>query len=157
MVHNSLMPVGHSGHADSASQLSDALDLLAALIAMGLLALTLAGRSGLPRLLLALAFLSYVPGRAIVSNWPLFARWAEAAVSMIFSLVVLGLLATATLWAHFWHPNGLFQAEAALSLAGLALGAARRHAHRPSEAERNRQSAPAFNGQKRGIRRTGNG
>jgi hypothetical protein len=157
MVHNSLMSRGRSWPPDTATQLSDALDLLGALIAVGLLVLTLAGRSGVPRLLLALAFLGYVPGRAIVSNWPLFARWAEAAMSMIFSVVVLGLLATAALWGHFWHPVGLFQAEAVLSLAGLVLGTARRHVHQPGVAERHDQSAPAVEGQSRGVRQAGNG
>ena len=30
------------------------------------------------------------------------------------------------LWAHYWHPLGLFQAEAVLSLAALAAGLVRR-------------------------------
>jgi hypothetical protein len=157
VVHNSLMSRVRSGHADAATQLSDALDLLGALIAVGLLALTLAGRSGTPRLILALAFLAFVPGRAIVSNWSLFARWAEAAMSMILSITILGLLATVSLWAHFWHPEGLFQAEAVLSLAGLAIGVARRHGRRSVPAPRRDLPAPAFNGHGRGVRRTGNG
>jgi hypothetical protein len=157
VVHNSLMSRVRSGHADAATQLSDALDLLGALIAVGLLALTLAGRTGAPRLILALAFLCYVPGRAIVSNWPLFARWAEAGMSMILSVTILGLVASAALWGHYWHPEGLFQAEAALSLAGLALGVARRHGHRSGAAERSDHSAPAVTGHRRGVRRTGNG
>jgi uncharacterized membrane protein len=81
----------------------------------------------LPRTLLTLAFTFFVPGRAIVTNWPAMARWSQAAMSMVLSLAVLTLLATVTLWAHAWHPVVLFQAEAGLSLAGLALGLARRH------------------------------
>jgi hypothetical protein len=140
-----------------ATQLGDALDLLGALIAVGLLALTLAERSGVPRLLLALAFVGYVPGRAIVSNWPRFARWSGAAISMIFSVVVLGLVATITLWAHFWHPVALFQTEAALSLAGLAIGTARRHGYLPGRAERHDRSEFAFIGEGRHRRRAHNG
>ena len=127
--------------------------MLAALIAVALLALTLQERSGVPRLILALAFVAYVPGRAIMSNWPSFARWSEAALSMICSVVVLGLVAAVALWSRFWHPVGIFQAEAAISLAGLALGAARRHRHRPSIVERDllatassRRSRRASNG-----------
>ncbi len=113
------------------SQLGDMLDLLAVLIAVGLIALTYADRSGLPRILLALGFAFFVPGRAIVTNWPQLARWSEAAMSMVLSIVVLTLLATTTLWAHAWHPLGLFLVEAWLSLAGLGLGMSRRHRRRP--------------------------
>jgi hypothetical protein len=109
------------------TQLSDALDCLATVVAVGLLALSLTGRAGLPRILLALAFSCYVPGRAVVSNWPRLAQWSEAAMALIFSLAVLALLAASTLWAHYWHPIGLFQAEAGVSLAGLALALGRRH------------------------------
>jgi hypothetical protein len=146
-----------SENPDPATQLGDVLDLLAALIAVGLLTLTLAGRSGVPRLLLALAFVAYVPGRAIVSNLPPFARWSEAALSMICSVAVLGLLATVALWGHFWHPVGLFQAEAVLSLAGLALGTARRHRRPPGAAERHDQPARASTDQSRGFRRVSDG
>lgn len=127
MVHNSLMSGRRSGNTDVAVHLADVLDALGAVIAVGLLTLTLTGHSGAPRVFLALAFASFVPGRAIVSNWPLFARWAEAGMSMVCSLAILGLLATTALWAHFWHPLALFQAEAVVSLAGLMLGTARRH------------------------------
>jgi hypothetical protein len=127
MVHNSLVPRHQSGEPDPANQLGDGLDLLAALITVGLLVLTHAGRSGIPRTLLTIGFACYVPGRAIVSNWPLMARWSQAAISIIFSLAVLGLAATITLWAHYWHPVGLFQVEAVLCLAALCLGTVRRH------------------------------
>jgi hypothetical protein len=103
------------------------LDLLAVVIAGGLMLIIEAGRPGAPRILLALAFVFYVPGRAIVSNWPQLAVWSEAAMAMIFSLAVLSLAATVTLWAHQWHPLGLFEIEAAVSIAGLIAGTARRH------------------------------
>lgn len=111
-------------------RLRDVLDLVAALVTVGLLALIYDGRSSLPRALLTLAFAGYAPGRAIVSNWPRLAGWSEAAMPVVFSLALLSLLATVTLWAHYWHPLGLFQAEAAASLAGLAVAVARRHRFR---------------------------
>lgn len=112
-------------HMDTS--LSDVLDLVAALVAGGLMVFIDAGRSGLPRILLALAFIGYVPGRAIIANWPQLSRWSGAAMPMVFSLALVALLATTTLWAHYWHPLGLFQVEAGLSLAGLAIAGARRH------------------------------
>lgn len=117
--------------ADPAERLRDALDLLAGLLAVGLIILVYADRSGLPRVLLALGFAFFVPGRAIVSNWPGVGRWSEGTMSMILSLAVLTLVAMVTLWAHFWHPLGLFGAEAWLSLIALAVGAVRRHRRRP--------------------------
>lgn len=110
----------------SARQVGDVLDVLAGLIAVLLVVLVDEGWSGPPRLLLALAFTFFVPGRAIVSNWHTTARWSQAAMSMVFSLAVLALVATVTLWAHIWHPLGLFQLEAWLSLAALTIGIVRR-------------------------------
>lgn len=108
-------------------RLADTLDLLALLVAIGLLILTAEGRVGVPRILLAIVFLLFVPGRAIVSNWPRLARWSEAAMSIVLSLTVLGLVATVALWVHEWHPIGLFELEAATSVASLLVAVARRH------------------------------
>ena len=46
---------------------------------------------------------------------------------MLLSLAVLSLTAAVALWAHAWHPVGLFQITAAASVAGLLVGIARRH------------------------------
>jgi uncharacterized membrane protein len=108
----------------------DALDLLAALIAVALIILAARGWTGSPRVLLALAFAFFVPGRAIVTNWRQTADWSEVGMPMLFSLAILTLVAMVTLWAHYWHPLGLFQVEACLSLAGLGLGRVRRHRRR---------------------------
>ena len=78
------------------------------------------------RLLLALLFTFFVPGRAIVSNWPRVARWSAVGMSIVFSLAALGLLATVTLWLGLWHPLALFIVEAVASLAGLIVGIIRR-------------------------------
>lgn len=123
-----------------ASQLGNVLDLSAGLIAVGLLALSYLGESGLPRILLALGFALFVPGRAIVTNWHRMASWSEAAMPMVLSLALLTLLATITLWAHVWKPMDLFQVEAWLSLAGLGLGIARRNRHRPDHQARQPES-----------------
>jgi uncharacterized membrane protein HdeD (DUF308 family) len=112
---------------------AEILDLLAGLVAVALLVLVLADRAGVARTLVALLFTFFVPGRAIVSNWARMAAWSEIGMSMVLSLGVLTLLATVTLWARIWHPLGLFQIEAAASLAGLAIAALRRRlASRPS-------------------------
>ena len=112
-------------------QLGDVLDVTAVLTVVGLLALVYAGRAGVPRVLLAIAFTFFVPGRAIVSNWPRLARWSEAAAAMVFSLASLVLLATASLWVRLWHPMDLLLIEAWISLAGLGIGVLRRHERWP--------------------------
>ncbi len=140
-----LHEVGQPG-AEPESQLSDALDVLAAALAVGLIVLVDTGHSGAPRALLALGFAFFVPGRAIVTNWRRVAGWAQATLPMILSIAVLTLVATTFLWAHLWNPMTLFQAEAWLSLAGLAVGGARRHRWLPLSARRAAPGAQAGDG-----------
>ena len=71
------------------------------------------------RAVVGVLFAFYVPGRSIVSNWPAMAARSNVAASVLFSLTVLTLLATATLWAGYWHPLGLLQFECVA--AGIAL------------------------------------
>jgi hypothetical protein len=120
-----------------AARRAERLDLLACGIALALILLVVVDFSAGLRLLLALLFTFYVPGRAIVSNWPRVARWSGIGMSVAFSLGLLTLLATVTLWIGFWHPLGLFVAEAVISLAGLANGVVTRRqlaARRPDAA-----------------------
>jgi uncharacterized membrane protein len=102
------------------------LDVAAIVLSIVLVALVFVGWSGPLRVLLTLAFAFFVPGRAIVGNWPRMGQWSEAAMSMVLSLAVLVILTTVMLWIHAWHPLGLFQAVAGLSLVGLIISMARR-------------------------------
>ena len=115
------------------------LDLLAVLIAGGLIVLVVLAGPTLPRVLLTLGFTFFVPGRAIVSHWPRLARWSQVGMSIVFSLSALTLVAMTALWAHYWHPVGIFEVEAGLSLAALVAGLARR---RWSPADGREQSEP---------------
>jgi len=127
------LPVaGTSGPAVSgrAWQVGDALDLLAAMIAVALIVLVARGWAGPPRVVLALGFAFFVPGRAIVTNWRQTDDWSAVAMPIVFSLALLTLVAMVTLWLHYWHPLGLFQIEAGLSLAALVIGIVRRHRRR---------------------------
>jgi hypothetical protein len=118
--------MGYPGDLSPAGQRAELLDLAGALVAVVLLVLVLRDQPGPLRVLLTLGFTFFVPGRAIVTNWPRMARWSAAGMSMVLSLAVLTLLATTFLWAHLWQPVVLFQAEAVLSLAGLTVGVVRR-------------------------------
>lgn len=118
--------MGYPGTLSPTAQRAELLDVTGALIAVILLVLVRTGQPGSLRVLLTLGFTFFVPGRAIVTNWPRMARWSGVGMSMVLSLAVLTLLATTFLWAHLWQPVVLFQAEAVLSLAGLAVGVVRR-------------------------------
>lgn len=112
------------------ARLADLLDVAAALVAAGLIGLQFESRGSIPRLLLTLGFTLFVPGRAVVSNWPALAKWSQVAAPMVIGVSVLAVLAAASLWAHFWHPTGLFLFEAAASIAGLLCGLQRRRQSR---------------------------
>src|SRR5260370_4517053 len=83
LVHTGAVP---SETDPSELRLGEVLDLVAGLVALGLITLIVADRSGLPRTLLALGFAFFVPGRAIVSNWPRMAAWSEAAIPIALKL-----------------------------------------------------------------------
>jgi hypothetical protein len=102
------------------------LDLTAIGVTVVLLLLVALGTGGVLRLLLTLLFTFFVPGRAIVSNWPRMAWWSDTAMSIALSLGSLVLLALITLWLRVWHPEALFTVEAVASLAGLAIAVVRR-------------------------------
>jgi hypothetical protein len=127
----------------SADPLRDALDLAAVAVSVGLLGLVAEHANGPPRILLALAFAFFAPGRAIVTNWPRIAYWSEFGMSLVLSLTVLTLVATTTLWAHEWHPVGIFEIEALVSVVAVAVGMARRHQRDVTEpSHRARPEAP---------------
>jgi hypothetical protein len=119
--------------AGPVSPMRDLLDAAGVTVSVGLLGLIVDGATGPARILLAVAFAFFVPGRAIVTNWPRFAYWSEFGMSMVLSLALLALLATVTLWAHEWHPVGLFEVEAPLSAVALVVGMIRRHRGRDTE------------------------
>jgi len=109
-----------------AEQGAQVLDVVAAGIAVMLLIFVLGGQTGEVRLLLTALFTFFVPGRAVVSNWPRMAGWADLAMCIAISLGLLVTIALIALWLRAWHPESLFVAEAVLSLIGLGVGFIRR-------------------------------
>jgi len=105
---------------------AEVLDLLAGLVATVLLALVVADQVGTVRVLFAAVFAFFVPGRAVVSNWPRMADWSDIGMSIAASLTLLTLLATISLWARIWHPLALFEIEAVASLLALSVAVVRR-------------------------------
>lgn len=109
-----------------AERRAEMFDALAILVALLLLLVVHSGGIAWARLLLTLAFTFFVPGRAVVSNWSRMSRWSPEAMSIVFSIGIVTFLATVMLWARLWHPIPLFEAEAALSVIGLAISIIRR-------------------------------
>lgn len=109
-----------------AARRSIRLDLAACAVSVLLVLVVSADFASPVRLLLAAAFTFFVPGRAIVTNWPRMGRWSAFGMPVAFSLGALTLLTTLSLWAHFWHPLALFIAVDVASLAGLIAGIIRR-------------------------------
>src|SRR6202012_6140353 len=103
------------------------LDAAAGLIALALILLVAVDFSEPLRLVLALLFTFYVPGRAIVSNWPRIERWSGVGMSVVFSLGAFIWLAALALGAGLWHPWPLFLVESVASPAGLGVVWALRH------------------------------
>lgn len=109
-----------------AARRSIRLDLAACAIAVALILVVSANIVSPLRVLLALLFTFFVPGRAIITNWPRMARWSGFGMSLVFSLGSLTLISTIALWAGFWHPMAVFVIAALASLAGLITGIVRR-------------------------------
>jgi uncharacterized membrane protein len=120
------MSDGDSAAPALARQQAEILDVLAGLVAVALLVLVFTDRLGAARIVLSVLFAFFVPGRAIVSNWPRMADWSGIGMSVALSIAALILLATISLWARIWHPLALFQIEAAASLIALGVAVSRR-------------------------------
>jgi peptidoglycan/LPS O-acetylase OafA/YrhL len=134
------MTTGAAETPGPALGLSNMLDMSAALITAALLAVTYLGETGLLRILLAVGFVFFAPGRAIVANWPRMAIWSAVAMPVVLSLTLLTLAATVALWAHAWRPMDLFQIEAWPSAAALCLALARRNRNPPEHQNQTSQS-----------------
>src|ERR1700759_4697826 len=119
-----------------AAQRAEVLDLGAVVISVGLLVLVVLEGPTLPRILLTLGFTFFVPGRAIMTHWARLDRWSQVGMSVVFSLSALTLVAMTALWAHYWHPIGIFEAEGVLSLAALTAGLIRRRWSPASDRDR---------------------
>jgi uncharacterized membrane protein len=91
-----------------------------------LVVLILAGSTGVVRQLLALAFVCYVPGRAVVANWPPADLRAQVALAVVLSISIVSLVSVAGLWLHAWRPMEQFAAEASGSILAIAIAMVRR-------------------------------
>jgi uncharacterized membrane protein len=89
----------------------DMIDMGCIAVAVAVAVAVATGERSAFRAVVGVVFALYVPGRSIVSNWPRMAARSNVAASVLFSLSILTLFATLTLWAGYWHPLGLLEVE----------------------------------------------
>lgn len=95
------------------------LDAASAGVTAALLILAAAGVAGPARLLLALAFVTFVPGWALLGHLPLAHGVALLALVVALSLTICTTLAQSLLWLRWWNPGAMLAVLAAVSLAVL--------------------------------------
>ncbi len=106
------------------SQASWALDAASLAVAVAL-GVSVAWRlTGPGRVLLALAFVAYVPGRAIVANWPSARARSQFAMPVVLSISIMTIISVVALWVHAWDVETQFAGEAAASGAALTFALA---------------------------------
>ena len=105
----------------------DLLDLVSVAVTATVAVAVLTQDESAVRAVAASLFTLFVPGRAVVTNWPGIAQRAHVAVSVFFSLVLLTFFATVTLWLRYWHPLGLLVVECLVCIVALFVGILRRH------------------------------
>jgi uncharacterized membrane protein len=104
----------------------DLIDVACLVVTVGVAVAVASDQHNAFRTVTAVAFSLFVPGRAIVSNWPAMAARPQVALSILFSLAVLTLISTLTLWAGYWRPLGLLEVECVAFGVALLVGLVRR-------------------------------
>lgn len=91
----------------------------AAAVTATLLLLVGLDAGGPARLLVALAFVSFVPGWAVLAWGPFEDRRTKVAVAVVLSLTICTALSLAQLWLGSWRPQAVFDVAAALCLGAI--------------------------------------
>lgn len=107
-------------------------DIAAALVTASLLVVVGLGLTGVARVALALAFVTFVPGWVVLDYVDLARGASRAALSVALSLSLAIVVSVTLLWLHLWQPRVLLNVVGACCL--LALGwrlAHPRHTHSP--------------------------
>lgn len=99
------------------ARLVTALDIAVVLVTTILMVMVTGGVTGEPRVVLALVFVTFVPGWALLDHVTLVAGGgARLAVAVALSLTISVSAALAVLWLHLWHPVVLLDVLGAVSL-----------------------------------------
>ena len=95
----------------------DLVDGAAALVSAALLVVAGLGVTGIGRVALALVFVTFVPGWAVLDVVPLANGAARAPVAVAISLSLCILVAVSAVWLHVWYPRALLDGAAGVCLA----------------------------------------
>lgn len=98
-----------------------ALDMGAAAVTATLALLVGLDAGGPARVVLALAFISFVPGWAALDWGPFQDSRAKVAVAVVLSLTICTALSLAQLWLEWWRPQVVFDVAAALCLVAIVV------------------------------------
>lgn len=86
------------------------------------LVLTVAlGVTGPVRVFLALGFMTFAPGWAVLDHVRLAEGADRVALAVVTSLTICAVVALGTLWLEIWNPPVVFGAMALLTLGGIVL------------------------------------
>jgi len=107
------------GPGTLAPSVARTLDAATAFVALILVVVVASGVTGPPRLVLALAFVSFVPGWAVVGRSQIADGISKLALAVATSLTVCTATALAMAWLRTWHPFALFYALAVASVAAV--------------------------------------
>lgn len=121
-----------AGPAVASRRAREAIGVASLFVIVTLLTLLVLGGIGPLRAVMALVFAVFVPGWAVVSNLRGTGQ-GQVALAVALSLAILGLVATALLWAHFWHPVGLGEVECVVAAGLVVVSLFRRDRSRRSE------------------------
>ena len=99
--------------------LDTAVDMAAAAVTAALLLLVGLDSGGWARVLLALAFVSFVPGWAVLGWGPFREGPTRVAVAVVLSLTICTVLSLGQLWLSSWRPQVVFDVTAASCLVAV--------------------------------------
>ena len=97
----------------------DLVDVGAAVVTVALVVVVALGATGAVPTALALVFLTFVPGWAVLDHVRLVERTARVALAVALSLSLSSAAALASFWLRLWHPRPLLYASAALCLVAV--------------------------------------
>lgn len=91
-------------------------DAVAALVTAALLIVAGLGLTGVGRLALALVFVTFVPGWAVLDYVPLGTGPWRAALAAALSLALSTVAAASAVWLHVWHTRVMLDVAGCLCL-----------------------------------------
>jgi hypothetical protein len=110
---------GRKAPPAAAPAVRDFVDIGAALVTAAILVVVGLGVTGVGRLLLALVFVSFVPGWAVLNFVPRVDDAWRVVLAVTFSISLCALVTVSTLWLHLWHPRVVLDVAGALCLLAL--------------------------------------